>query len=86
MIERNDRILNPDECEDLMQAYAESLYRKYTTCKESIHDGKLILLVEVPLTSPLPRHIILSPRDSFIRITNTIKSIKPRTSKLEGDE
>lgn len=87
MIEKTDRTLQPGEYDDLMEAYILDMRKRMPdpiVCRESIYDGKLMILVEIPLNSelPLPAQITLAPRDAITRLANRSLS---RTSLPDED-
>jgi len=68
MIEKTDRVLGCGEYDDLMLAYYSDKMKNRAICRESIHKGRLFVLLEIPLTNPLPQEIVVKPSESIARI------------------
>lgn len=71
MIEKTDRTLRPGEYDDLIYAYLKGAVKDKVVCRESISNGKLVILVEIPLGTALPYHIVLHPREAISRLANS---------------
>jgi hypothetical protein len=74
MINQTDRVLNLDEARDLLHAYRlkQEIPEVPFVCTESVLDGKICILLEIPLNSP-ERYssITVSPEDAFKRWKQT---------------
>lgn len=68
MIEQEDRVLDPGEYDDLLRAYLEERARDFVVCRESVYDGKLCILLEIPLTPTLPHALSVFPREAALRV------------------
>lgn len=66
----SDRVLDIDECGDLIKAYLEDNTEKSDIiCRETLtDDGKLLMLIEIPLKGKVPDTITLSPPEAIRRI------------------
>lgn len=78
MINSTDRVLDLDEAMDLLNAYhARQKGHEPVVCTESVLDGKICILLEIPLESPdLSEPITVYPKDAIARWNQT------RTKKM----
>lgn len=60
---KEDRVLNPDECRDLLEAYS----KKHRDCEEAVEvgcclsQGKFLIQLEIDLEGPIPVAIVVEP-------------------------
>ena len=81
MTTREDRVMCIEEAQDLFQSYAESQLRERLQdnvagyVSDTIMDGKLFILIEIPLIDgePIPSELTIEPDQHYLRCMNRRK-------------